>query len=98
MVLLVNDLKANAEDVMIWIWSLGWEDPLEKEMETHSSILTWKNSWMEEPGMLQSMGLQRVGQGWATKHTHTIRRQLSKRKGREYIMPIQVVVDTNLDF
>ena len=39
--------------------SLGWEDPLEKEMATHSSILAWKISWTEEPGGLQSMGLQR---------------------------------------
>ena len=39
---------------------LGWEDPLEKEMATHSSILAWKISWMEEPGRLQSMGSQRV--------------------------------------
>ena len=39
---------------------LGWEDPLEKEMATHSSILAWKIPWTEEPGRLQSMGLQRV--------------------------------------
>ena len=43
------------------IQSLGWEDPLEKEMATHSSILAWEVPWMEEPGSLQSMGLQRVG-------------------------------------
>ena len=43
------------------VQSLGWEDPLEKEMATHSSILAWKIPWMEEPGGLQSMGLQRVG-------------------------------------
>ena len=41
--------------------SLGWEDPLEKEMATHSSILAWKIPWTEEPGKLQFMGLQRVG-------------------------------------
>ena len=40
---------------------LDWEDPLEKEMAIHSSILAWRIPWMEEPGMLQSMGLQRVG-------------------------------------
>ena len=40
---------------------LGWEDPLEKEMATHSSILAWKIAWTEEPGGLQSMGSQRVG-------------------------------------
>ena len=45
----------------IWVQSLGQEDLLEKEMATHSSILAWKIPWMEEPGRLQSMGLQRVG-------------------------------------
>ena len=43
------------------IQSLGWEDPLEKEMATHSSILAWRIPWMEESGGLQSMGSQRVG-------------------------------------
>ena len=41
--------------------SLGWEDPLEKEMAAHSNILAWRIPWMEEPGGLQSTGLQRVG-------------------------------------
>ena len=41
--------------------SLGWEDPLEKEMATHSSTLAWKTPWMEECGRLQAMGSQRVG-------------------------------------
>ena len=48
----------------IWetrVQSLGWEDPLEKEMATYSSILAWRVPWTEEPGGLQSMGLQRVG-------------------------------------
>ena len=44
-----------------WVQSLGWEDPLEKEMATHSSILAWKIPWTEEPGWLLSMGSQRVG-------------------------------------
>ena len=44
-----------------WVQSLGWEDPLEKEMATHSSILGWRTPWTEEPGGLQSMGSQRVG-------------------------------------
>ena len=43
------------------VQSLGWEDPLEKEMATHSSILAWEIPWTEEPGGLQSMGSQRVG-------------------------------------
>ena len=41
--------------------SLGWEDPLEKEMATHSSTLAWRIPWTEEPGRLQSTGSQRVG-------------------------------------
>ena len=41
--------------------SLGWEDPLEKEMATHSNTLAWKIPWTEEPGRLQSVGPQRVG-------------------------------------
>ena len=44
-----------------WVQSLGRKDLLEKEMATHSSILAWKIPWTEEPGRLQSMGLQRVG-------------------------------------
>ena len=44
-----------------WVRSLGWEDPLEQEMATHSSILAWKIPRMEESGRLQSMGSQRVG-------------------------------------
>ena len=46
-----------------WVCSLGREDPLEKEMATHSSTLAWRIPWMEEPGGLQSMGLPRVGHG-----------------------------------
>ena len=44
-----------------WVQSLGQEDPLEKEMATHPSILAWRIPWTEEPGGLQSMGSQRVG-------------------------------------
>ena len=58
--------KGNAKECsnyhMTWFQSLGGEDTLEKEMATHSSILAWKIPWTEEPGRLQSMGLQRVGQ------------------------------------
>ena len=44
-----------------WVRSLGWEDPLEKEMATHSSTLAWKIPWTEEPSRLQSMGSLQVG-------------------------------------
>ena len=47
--------------VETWVQSLGWQDPLEKEMATHSSTLASKIPWMEEPGGLQSMGSPRVG-------------------------------------
>ena len=50
------------------IQSLGREDPLEKEMATHFSILAWRIPWTEEPGRLQSMGFQSVGHNWVTKH------------------------------
>ena len=59
----ISDIPEN------WVQSLGWEDPLEKEMETQSSILAWDVPWTEEPGGLQSMGLQRVGHYLATTHT-----------------------------
>ena len=61
-----SDGKASAYNVGDLGLILGWEDLLEKEMTTHSSILAWKIPWMEEPGRLQSMGLQRVGHNWAT--------------------------------
>ena len=50
-----------------WVWSLSWEDPLEKEKATHSRIPAWEISWIEEPGELKSMGSQRVGQDLLTK-------------------------------
>ena len=49
-----------------WVWSLGWEYPLEKEMATHSSTLAWKIPWMEKSGRLQSMGSQKVRHDWTT--------------------------------
>ena len=53
--------KASAYKRETWVRSLSWEDPLEKEMATHSSTLAWKIPWMEELGRLQFMGSQRVG-------------------------------------
>ena len=49
------------------VWSLGGEDPLEKGMAAHSSILAWEILWTEEPGRLQSMGSQRIRHDLATK-------------------------------
>ena len=50
---------------------LGWEDQVEEEMATHSSILVWIIPWTEKPGELQSMGSQRLTHDWATKRAHT---------------------------
>ena len=55
---LVKNLPAVQET---WVRSLDWEDPLEEDVATHSSILAWRIPWTEEPGGLQSMGSQRVG-------------------------------------
>ena len=54
-------VKNSPEMQEMWIQSLGREDPLEKEMAAHSSILAWEIPWTEEPGGLQSLGSQRVG-------------------------------------
>ena len=54
---MVKNLPAMQENQ---VHSLAWEDPLEKEMSTHSSILAWRIPWTEEPGVLQSLGSQRV--------------------------------------
>ena len=60
---LVKNLSANSEDAK----AMGWENPLEKEMATHSSILAWEIPWTEEPGGLQSIGLPRVRPNLVTK-------------------------------
>ena len=60
------------------VQALDWEDLLEKAMETHSSIFAWEIPWTEEPGRLQSMGLQRVGRDLATKQQSEKLRRLEK--------------------
>ena len=52
--------------------SLGWEDPLEKEMMTYSSILAWEITWTEEPGGLQSMGLEESDRTWQLNNNHHV--------------------------
>jgi len=59
--LVAQTVKRLPEIQEIQVQSLGWEDPLEKEMAPHSSILAWKIAWTEEPGRLLSIGSQRVG-------------------------------------
>ena len=59
----------------MWVWSLGQEDPLEKEMATHFSIRAWEIPWTKEPGGLKSMGCERVGHDLGTKQQQALRRQ-----------------------
>ena len=63
-----------------WVWSLASEDPLEKEMATHSSILAWRIPQTKEPGELQSMGSQRVGHDWVS-NTSTYPRRVRVKRG-----------------
>ena len=68
---MVTNFPATQETL---VQSLGWEDPLEKEMATHFGILAWENPWTEEPGGLQSTGSQRARQDLEAKHHHQVRR------------------------
>ena len=70
-VLVVRNLPARQQTQETWVCSLGREDPLQEEMATHSSILTWKIPGTEEATGLESMGLQRVRHDEATTHTST---------------------------
>ena len=69
---MVKNLPDDAGDAEKRVLTLCWERPLEEEMATHSSILAWKIPWTEEPGSLQSMGLQRVRHDRVT-NTFTVR-------------------------
>ena len=69
---------------MVKIQSLDWEDPLEEEMATHSSILAWKIPWTVEPGWLQSMGSQRVRHNWA----HTTLKKNALRDNDSLKIPV----------
>ena len=77
---MVKNLPAKQET---WVRSLGWEDPLEKEMATHSSILAWEMPWTEQPGGLQSTGSQRVGHDLLTEQ-HKATKTTTTVEGTEY--------------
>ena len=81
--------------------SLGREDPLEKEMATHSSILAWRISWTEEPGGLQSTGLQRVGHDWATSLSLSLRTTMAGSYSRfmfNFVRSCQIVFQVIVPF
>ena len=65
-----SEVKESAYQWGKWVQSLGWQDPLEKGLATHSSILAWRVTWIEESGELQFMGQRRARQDWLT-NTHT---------------------------
>ena len=98
--LVVKNLPASAGDIEMWVWSLGWEDPLEKEMATHSSILAWRIPWTEGPGGLPSIGSQRVRHDWSnlaqqnTERGAHEREQMKdvKEKEKEWLFPCQYLL------
>ena len=88
--LVVKNPPANA-DVRDRSWSLDWEDSLEKEVAAHSSILAWRIPWTEEPGRLQSMGLQRVKHDWSDlAHMHVP--YSTKNAYLAYILEVKTLV------
>ena len=80
----VKNLFAMQETHVMQVLSLGWEDLLEKEMATHSSVLAWKIPWTEEPGGLQSMGSQRVRYDCAYMHTSILRNRNDMKKSYNF--------------
>ena len=84
----VKNLPAMLEPQEILVWSLGGEDPLEKGMATHSSILAWRIPWTEKPGGLQSMGSQRVGLKWRSTHARTAHVKGVKRMWWWWSLPL----------
>ena len=86
------------------VQSLGWDNPLEKEMATHSSTLAWKIPWIEEPGRLQSMGSQRVRRDWATSqcqlhaadtNSHLLATHIARYYGKFHTLIISFTLHNN---
>ena len=67
----VKNPSANTGTQQMRVRSLGWEDPLEEGMTTHSDILPWRIPWTKEPGELRSTGSKRVRRDWVTEHKQT---------------------------
>ena len=71
-----------------WVRSLGGEDPLKKETAPHPNTLAWKIPWMEEPGRLQSVGSQRVGDDWATSFSLLMKSSIARRRRKWKSTPV----------
>ena len=82
----------------MWVWSLGGEDPLEKGTATHSSVLTWRFPWTEEPGGLQSTGSHRVWHYQVTKHTVTSKIVSESFKNDLVQKEVKTILKTVSDF
>ena len=80
----VKNPLAMQETQEMWLQSLGWEETLEKEMATPTSILAWKIPWTEVPGGLQSMGSQRVGHDLQTKQQQQQFRSRDRQENRKF--------------
>ena len=80
----------------IRVQSLGKEDPLEKEMATHSRTVAWKIPWTEEPGRLQSIGSQRVGHEWVTSLSYSQRGLPRWRYWKRNCLPVQEMQETQV--
>ena len=90
---MVKNTPANVGEARDMGSILGQENPLEKEIATHSSIFSWKIQWTEEPGDLQSMGSQRAGHYWVTEHAH----RYSKASGNSFSR-IRMTFPIGLDY
>ena len=92
--------KESAAMWEIWVWSLGWEDPLEVSLATHSSILAWRIPWMEETGGIQPMELRRVRHDWMTERTHSQTSWKQRHKlllAQDFFLPATAPSGGNLD-
>ena len=80
---MVKNPPAMQETQEMWVWPLVWENPLEKEMATHSSNLAWEIPWTEEPEGLQSMGLQNMAEHLTSSIRHVVEKTANINRCRE---------------
>ena len=82
-----SDGIASVYNAETWVWSLGWEDPLEKQMATHSSILAWEILWTKEPSRATVHGIAELN--WAHNHTSQVNMDM---KSLNKILPMKLVL------